>query len=268
MIRRSLLTLAAASLVLAACGQGAAKKSDANAPLIVGATAVPHAEILEHIKPLLAAEGIRIEIKVFNDYVQPNTQLAEGRLDANYFQTKPYLDEFNASRGSDLVTVAGVHVEPLGAYSRRFRTLAELPDRAEVAVPNDASSIGRSLILLQKAGLIRLRDPVNPLQTLRDIVQNPKNLRFRELEFATLPRVLDQVDMAVINTNYALDAGLKPRTDALTLEGADSPYVNYLVTRTENRADPRIVALAAMLRSQAVKDFIAAKYDGAVIPAA
>jgi D-methionine transport system substrate-binding protein len=268
MIRRSLLTLAAASLVLAACGQGAAKKADADAPLIVGATAVPHAEILEHIKPLLAAEGVQIEIKVFNDYVQPNTQLAEGRLDANYFQTNPYLDEFNASRGSDLITVAGVHVEPLGAYSRRFRTLAELPDRAEVAVPNDASSIGRSLILLQKAGLIRLKDPVNPLQTLRDIVDNPKNLRFRELESATLPRVLDQVDMAVINTNYALDAGLKPRTDALTLEGADSPYVNYLVARPDNRTDPRIVALAAMLRSQAVKDYIAQKYDGAVIPAA
>lgn len=267
MIRRSLLILAAAATLLAACGQGA-DKAGGEGPLLVGATAVPHAEILEHIKPLLAAEGVNIEIKVFNDYVQPNTQLAERRLDVNYFQTKPYLDEFNASRGSDLITVAGVHVEPLGAYSRRFRTLAELPDGAEVAVPNDASSIGRSLILLQKAGLIRLKDPANPLQTLRDIVANPKNLRFRELESATLPRVLDQVDMAVINTNYALDAGLRPRTDALTLEGPDSPYVNYLVARPDNREDPRVVALAAMLRSQAVKDFIARKYDGAVIPAA
>ena len=267
MIRRSLLVLAAAA-ALAACSPGTDKTAGADAPLIVGATAVPHAEILEHIKPLLAAEGVEIEIKVFNDYVQPNTQLAERRLDVNYFQTKPYLDEFNASRGSDLITVAGVHVEPLGAYSRRFRSLADLPDGAEVAVPNDASSIGRSLILLQTAGLVRLRDPANPLQSLRDIVDNPKNLRFRELESATLPRVLDQVDMAVINTNYALDAGLKPKTDALALEGADSPYVNYLVARPDNRTDPRIVALAAMLRSQAVKDFIAQKYDGAVIPAA
>lgn len=266
MIRRSLL-IAAVTLVLAACGQGA-EKSATDAPLMVGATAVPHAEILEHIKPLLSAEGVEIEIKVFNDYVQPNTQLAERRLDVNYFQTKPYLDEFNASRGSDLVTVAGVHVEPLGAYSRRFRSLADLPDGAQVAVPNDASSIGRTLILLQTAGLVRLKDPANPLQSLRDIVDNPRNLRFRELESATLPRVLDQVDMAVINTNYALDAGLKPRTDALALEGADSPYVNYLVARPDNRDDPRVVALAAMLRSQAVKDFIAAKYDGAVIPAA
>jgi D-methionine transport system substrate-binding protein len=268
MIRRSLLTLAAASLVLAACGQGSEKGAAADAPLLVGATAVPHAEILEHIKPLLAAQGVNIEIKVFNDYVQPNTQLAERRLDVNYFQTKPYLDEFNASRGSDLVTVAGVHVEPLGAYSRRFRSLEQLPNGAEVAVPNDASSIGRSLILLQSAGLIRLKDPANPLQSLRDIAANPRGLRFRELESATLPRVLDQVDMAVINTNYALDAGLKPKTDALVLEGADSPYVNYLVARPDNRADPRVAALAAMLRSQAVKDFIAAKYDGAVIPAA
>jgi len=269
MLRRSLLTLAAAAMMLAACGQGGNKAaSGADAPLLVGATAVPHAEILEHIKPLLAAEGVNIEIKVFNDYVQPNTQLAERRLDVNYFQTKPYLDEFNASRGSDLVTVAGVHVEPLGAYSRRFRSLADLPDGAQVAVPNDASSIGRALILLQKAGLVRLKDPANPLQSLRDIADNPKNLRFRELESATLPRVLDQVDMAIINTNYALDAGLKPKTDALTLEGADSPYVNYLVARPDNREDPRIVALAAMLRSQAVKDFIAQKYDGAVIPAA
>ncbi len=267
MLRRTLI-LAAAAMALAACGQGAEKAADGSAPLIVGATAVPHAEILEFLKPTLEAEGFPIEIKVFNDYVQPNTQLAERRIDANYFQTKPYLDEFNAARGSDLITVAGVHVEPLGAYSRRHQTLAALPDGADVAIPNDASSIGRALILLQTAGLIRLNDPTNPLQTLRDIAENPKALRFRELESATLPRVLDQVDMAVINTNYALDAGLNPRADALTLEGGDSPYVNYLVARPDNRDDPRVQALATALRSQAVKDFIARKYDGAVVPAA
>ena len=267
MLRRTLI-LSAAALALAACGQGAKTAADGSAPLIVGATAVPHAEILEFIKPTMAAEGFPIEIKVFNDYVQPNTQLAERRIDANYFQTKPYLDEFNAARGADLITVAGVHVEPLGAYSRRFKTLAELPNGADVAVPNDASSIGRALILLQTAGLIRLKDPTNPLQSVRDIAENPGNLRFRELESATLPRVLDQVDLAVINTNYALDAGLKPKTDALALEGGDSPYVNYLVARPDNQNDPRIQALARALRSQAVKDFIAQKYDGAVVPAA
>ncbi|AQR61779.1 methionine ABC transporter substrate-binding protein [Brevundimonas sp. LM2] len=267
MLRRSLI-LAAAALMLTACGQPAETAADGAAPLIVGATAVPHAEILEFLKPALAAEGFPIEIKVFNDYVQPNTQLAEQRIDANYFQTKPYLDEFNVARGATLITVAGVHVEPLGAYSRKHRALADVPNGADVALPNDASNTGRSLLLLQSAGLITLRDPANPLQTVRDVTGNPKALRFREIEAATLPRVLDQVDLAVINTNYALDAGLKPKTDALALEGGDSPYVNYLVARPDNQNDPRVQALARALRSQAVKDFIARKYDGAVVPAA
>ncbi len=267
MIRRTLL-LAAAAITLAACGSGAEKAADGTGPLIVGATAVPHAEILEFLKPTLAAAGTPIEIRVFNDYVQPNTQLVEGGLDANYFQTKPYLDEFNAARSATLVTVAGVHVEPLGAYSRKFQSVEALPTGADVALPNDASNTGRSLLLLQSAGLITLRDGQNPLQTVRDITGNPKSLTFREIEAATLPRVLDQVDLAVINTNYALDAGLSPREDALALEGGDSPYVNYLVTRTDNQTDPRVQALATALRSQAVKDFIAGKYDGAVVPAA
>lgn len=266
MIRRSLL-LAAAAVTLAACGQGASK-SDGQGPLLVGATAVPHAEILEVVKPILAAEGVPIEIKVFNDYVQPNVQLAERRLDVNYFQTKPYLDEFNAARGTELITVAGVHVEPLGLYSRKHTALAALPNGAQVVLPNDASNTGRSLLLLQSAGLITLKDPNSPLQTVRDIATNPKGLVFREVEAATIPRILPQVDAAVINTNYALDADLKPRTDALSLEGADSPYINYLVVRPDNQNDARVQALATALRSQAVKDFIAQKYDGAVIPAA
>jgi D-methionine transport system substrate-binding protein len=209
-----------------------------------------------------------LEVRVFNDYVQPNVQLSEGRLDANYFQTLPYLNEFNVARGADLVTIAGVHVEPLGLYSRRHTTLEAVPSGGQVILPNDASNTGRSLLLLQSAGLVSLRDPANPLQTVRDIVANPKSLRFREVEAATIPRILDQVDLAVINTNYALDAGLKPNRDALSLEGADSPYVNYLVARPGSREDPRILALAAALRGQAVRDFIAQRYEGAVIPAA
>lgn len=265
MIRRVLLASALA-LTVAACGS---RDDDAAAdgPLRVGATAVPHAEILEVVKPLLAAEGVPIEVRVFNDYVQPNVQLAERRLDVNYFQTKPYLDEFNAARGTALETVAGVHVEPLGLYSRKHATLAALPNGAQVILPNDASNTGRSLLLLQSAGLITLRDPANPLQTVRDVATNPRALVFREVEAATIPRILPQVDAAVINTNYALDAGLKPRTDALALEGADSPYVNYLVARPDNRDDPRVRALAEALRSQAVREFIAARYEGAVIPA-
>ncbi len=269
MIRRSLLLSVAAVLTLAACGQGAGKKAGGEgAPLLVGATAVPHAEILEQVKPILAAEGVPIEIKVFNDYVQPNVQLAEKRLDVNYFQTKPYLDEFNTARGTTLITVAGIHVEPLGLYSRKHKTLAELPNGAQVVLPNDASNTGRALLLLQAAGLITLKDPQNPLQTVRDIATNPKGLKFQEVEAATIPRILPQVDGAVINTNYALDAGLKPKTDALQLEGADSPYVNYLVARPDNQDDPRVQALAKALRGQAIKDFIASKYEGAVIPAA
>lgn len=262
MLRRSILA-SGLVLALAACGRQAA---DGEGPLKVGATAVPHAEILEQVKPILAGEGIDLQIVVFNDYVQPNTQLAEKRLDANYFQTKPYLDEFNAGRGADLVTVAGVHVEPLGAYSRKHKTLAALPNGAEIALPNDASNTGRSLLLLQTAGLISLKRGADPLQTIADIGGNPRGFRFRELEAATLPRVLDQVDLAVINTNYALDARLSPRNDALALEDGDSPYLNYLVTRSDNRNDPRIKALAAALTSQAVKDYINRTYEGAVVP--
>jgi D-methionine transport system substrate-binding protein len=253
-----------ATLALAACGRPGGSSGDV---LRVGATAVPHAEILEQAKPLLEQQGVKLEVIVFNDYVQPNTQLAEGRLDANYFQTRPYLDEFNTARGTRLVTIAGVHVEPLGAYSRRHKALADLPERAEIALPNDASNTGRALLLLQQAGLIGLAKGTNPLQTVADVTANARGFRFRELEAATLPRVLDQVDLAVINTNYALDAKLNPRQDALVLEGADSPYINYLVARPENAADPRLQKLAAVLTGDAIRSYIDSTYSGAVIPA-
>ena len=273
--RRTLLLNAAALAavgLLAACGNGGGEtspeKTEVSKPLKVGATAVPHAEILEMVRPLLAAEGVTLDIKVFNDYVQPNVQLAEKRLDANYFQTEPYLEEFNTARGAELVTVAGIHVEPLGLYSKMHAKLADLPNGAEIILPNDASNTGRSLLLLQSAGLITLRKGENALQTVADIQDNRKGLKFREVEAATIPRILPQVDAAVINTNYALDAGLSPRSDSLALESSDSPYVNYLVARPENKDDPRIAALATALRSEAARTFIAQKYQGAVIPAA
>ncbi|MBS0584319.1 MAG: MetQ/NlpA family ABC transporter substrate-binding protein [Proteobacteria bacterium] len=256
-MKRLILLLAA----LAAMPAFAAEK------LVVAATAVPHAEILEFIKPRLAAEGVDISIKVFTDYVQPNVQVAEKRIDVSYFETGPYLDEFNKGRGTNLVRVAGVHIEPLGAYSTKFKTLAELPDGASVAIPNEASNGGRALLLLQKAGLITLKDPANPVSSLRDIATNPKHLKFRELEGAMLPRVLNQVDLAVINTNYALDARLDPTRDALAIEDGKSPYVNFLVGRPDNRDAPAVKKLAAALTSPEVKEFIAKKYKGAVIPA-
>jgi len=239
----------------------------ANEKLIVGATPVPHAEILEFIKPELAKEGVDLEIKVFQDFIQPNQQLAEKRIDANYYQYRPFLDEYNKTRHTDLVPVVGVHIEPFGAYSRRYKSLAALPDGADVIIPNDPSNNSRALILLHKAGVIRIKDPGNPLSTLHDIVENPKQLKFRELDSAMLARVLDQVDLALINTNYALDAGLDPTRDALAIEGSDSPYVNFLVAREDNRSDPRIAKLAAALTSPEVRAFIEKKYRGAVLPA-
>lgn len=233
----------------------------------MAATAVPHAEILEVVKPLLAAEGVTLQVRVFNDYVQPNDQVAQKHIDVNYFQTEPYLDAYNRGRGTDLVTVAGVHIEPFGAYSRRHASLDALPAGADVAIPNDPSNNSRALILLHRAGVIELKDPADALASQRDIVANPKNLAFRELDSAMLPRVLDQVDLALINTNYALDAGLDPTRDALVIEGADSPYVNFLVARPDNRDDPRVQALARALTGPEVKAFIQSRYKGAVLPA-
>ena len=234
--------------------------------LKVAATAVPHAEILEFLKPSLAKQGVTLDVKVFTDYVQPNVQVNEGRLDANFFQHQPYLTEFNKSRKTQLISVVGVHVEPFGAYSSKHKGLAKLPKRAQIALPNDATNGGRALLLLQKAGLIKLNPEAGITATPRDIIDNPKNLRFRELEAATLPRILGQVDLALINTNYALEAGLNPAKDALIIEGSDSPYVNILVVKegTEQNAD--LVKLVAALKTKEVSDFIKTKYKGAVAP--
>ena len=257
--------LLATTLALAACGRSGGDAGSER--LTVAATAVPHAEILEVVKPLLAKEGLELDVRVFNDYVQPNDQVAQKQIDVNYFQTEPYLKAYNSGRGTDLVTVAGVHIEPFGAYSRRFTSLDALPAGADVVIPNDPSNNSRALILLHTAGVITLADPTNALSTQRDIIANPKGLKFRELDSAMLPRVLDQVDLALINTNYALDAGLDPTRDALAIEGSDSPYVNFLVGRPELRDDPRVKKLEAALTSPAVRAFIEKKYQGAVLPA-
>ncbi|CAM3206431.1 MULTISPECIES: MetQ/NlpA family ABC transporter substrate-binding protein [Pseudomonas] len=241
--------------------------AQANEKLVVAATPIPHAEILELVKPTLAKEGVDLEIKVFTDYVQPNTQVAEKRLDANYFQTLPYLENFNKGKGTNLVTVIGVHVEPIGGYSKKIKNISELKDGATVAIPNEGSNSGRALLLLQKNGLITLKDPSNALSTPKDIASNPKHLKFKELESALLPRVLDQVDLDVINTNYALEAGLNPAKDALIIEDAKSPYVNFLVARPDNKDSDAVQKLAKALTSPEVKAFIEKKYNGAVVPA-
>jgi len=258
---KKLFTAAVAALSFAAAGGASAEK------LTVAATAVPHAEILNLVKPELAKQGVELEVKVFTDYVQPNVQVAEKRLDANFFQHKPYLTEFNKGKGTHLVAVAAVHVEPFGAYSTKHKALAALPEGATVAIPNDPTNGGRALLLLDKAGVIKLKDKANILSTTKDIADNPKKLKFREIEAATLPRILPQVDLALINTNYALEAKLNPSKDALAIEGGESPYANWLVARDDNQNAPAVKKLAAVLQSDAVKRFIQTQYKGAVVPA-
>lgn len=254
------LFLTAVALALGSSGAFAEK-------LVVGATQVPHAEILEVVKPELARQGVELDIKVFSDYVQPNLQLADKQLDANFFQHQPYLDTFNKDRKASLVSVGLVHVEPFGAYSKRIKTVAELKDGAVVAIPNDPSNSGRALLLLQKQGLLKIKPSAGIAATPLDIAENPRNLKFRELDAAILPRSLDDVDLALINTNYALEAGLVPTRDALFIEGSDSPYANIVVTRQDNKDAPAVAKLVQALHTEAVRKFIVETYKGAVVPA-
>ncbi|MEU5861384.1 MULTISPECIES: MetQ/NlpA family ABC transporter substrate-binding protein [unclassified Nonomuraea] len=271
---RSILGAAALSLLLAACGTSQSATStpaaeSADTVLKVGASPVPHGEILKFVKDNLApAAGLKLEIVEFTDYVQPNVQLDEGQLNANFFQHKPYLDDFNASKGTKLSFVTPVHLEPLGLYSKKITSLSALADGATVAVPNDATNLGRSLKLLADNGLVKLKDGAGTAATERDVTDNPKKLQFKPLEAAQLPRALDDVDAAVINGNYAIEAGLKPASQALVLEKTEgNPYVNGLVVQAGHEKDAGIVTLGKLLQDPKVKDFIKQKYEGSVIPA-
>lgn len=233
--------------------------------LNVAASPTPHAEILKQCVPILAEQGIDLQIHEYSDYVVPNTAVEDGDEDANYFQHVPYLDDFNTTRGTHLVSVTGVHIEPMGIYAGKSDSLDNLPDGASVAVPNDATNEGRALLLLEAQGLIKLADDSNLSSTPKDIVENPKNLTFTEVEAATIRSIASEVDLAVINSNYALGAGLNPVEDALALESSDSPYVNVLVCKEGNENNAAIQALAEALHSDAVKNYIAENFDGAVI---
>ena len=235
--------------------------------LNVAASPTPHAEILLECVDILAEQGITLNVNEYGDYIVPNTAVEEGDEDANYFQHVPYLDNFNAENGTHLVSVAGVHVEPMGIYAGMTASLEELADGATVAVPNDVTNEARALLLLEAQGLITLSEEAGLEATPKDIVENPKNLEFKELEAAMLPNVLTEVDIAVINVNYALQAGFNPVEDALAIENADSPYVNILVVKEGNEENPAVLALIEALHSDAVRDFINEKYAGAVVPA-
>ena len=235
--------------------------------LSVAASPTPHAEILKQCVDILKEQGIELVVNEYADYVVPNTAVEDGDEDANYFQHVPYLDNFNAERGTHLVSVAGVHIEPMGLYAGNSASLDAIPDGGKVAVPNDPTNEGRALLLLEAQGLIKLKDSSNLEATPNDIAENPKNLEFVELEAANVPANLDEVDIAAINSNYALGAGLNPVEDALAIEASDSPYVNILVVKEGNENNEAVQALVKALQSDTVKDYINNTFGGAVVPA-
>ena len=275
MKKKSIVSVVLAGILalgLVGCGGASSGNSSADPKddkvIKIGVTPKPHKEIVDVAVPLLEKEGYKVEVTEFNDYVQPNTAVEEGSLDVNFFQHTPYLNEQNESRGLHLKSVAAIHLEPMGLYSKKIKSLDELADGATIAVPNDPSNEGRALKLLADNGLIKIKD--GELVTITDITDNPKNLKFTELEAAAVPRSIDDVDAAVINGNYAIEAGFDVSTDAIIKEDKDSeaakPYANIVVVKEGNENSEKIQALVKALTSDEVRDFINKEYNGAVIP--
>ncbi len=244
-------------------------KQDEEKVIRVGATPAPHAEILEVIKDELAKDGWTLEIVEFNDYVQPNNALEDGELDANYFQHVLYLNQFNAEYGTHLVNAGGIHYEPFGIYAGNCSSLSALPDGAKIGVPNDATNEARALLLLEQEGLIKLKEGVGLQATKDDIVENPRGFEIVEINAELLTASLPDLDIAVINGNYAIDAGLKV-SEALAIEAADGAateyYQNVIAVKEGNENSEKIQALLKALKSDTVKKFIQDTYDGAVVP--
>ena len=268
------LATAGLALTLASCGSDtssstAGASADPDKALVVIASPTPHAQILDYVKKNLADKaGLKLDVKVVTDYVTPNTAVQDGSADANYFQHVPYLDDFNKKQGTDVVSVETVHLEPLGLYSKKVEAAGELKDGAEIGVPSDATNEGRALKLLADNGVITLKSGAGTTATVQDIASNPKNLKFKELEAAQLPRSLADLDAAVINGNYALDSGLKPATDAVLLEKAEgNPYANILAVKKGSENDPRVQKLAQLLHSAEVEKYIDDTFQGSVVPA-
>ncbi|MET0185738.1 MAG: MetQ/NlpA family ABC transporter substrate-binding protein [Achromobacter sp.] len=236
-------------------------------PLKIGVTAGPHAQIFEVVKQEAAKQGLALQIIEFSDYVQPNAALAGGDLDANSYQHQPYLDNANADRGYKLESIAKTVIFPIGIYSKKIKSLDELKEGARIAIPNDPTNGGRALLLLQDKGLIKLRDGVGLKATPIDVQDNPKKIRFIELDAAQLPRSLDDTDASAVNTNFAIEAGLDPVKDAIVRESPESPYANVLVVRAADKDKPAFAKLVTAYHSAAVKEFIQTKYKGAVITA-
>ena len=255
-----MLKYIAAALALSA-GMAAAED------IKIGVSPGEHAEILEQVAPIAAAKGLNLDIVEFSDYVVPNTALADGDLQANSFQHVPYLENQIKDRGFDLVVVGKTITTPMGVYSSKLKSLGDLAPGATVAIPNDPTNGGRTLLVLAEQGLITVNPDAGLVPTPLDITGNPKNLEFTELDAAQLPRALQDADAAVINTNYALDAGLSPKNDAIAMEKADSPYANVIVVRAGDEGQPWVKTLVEAYHSPEIKSFIETKYEGAVIPA-
>lgn len=271
-----ILSLSIVGGLLTGCGNNdaAGKKADTDSAqeleiIKVGASITPHAEILRSVSDELEKQGYKLEVVEYNDYIIPNTALESGELDANYIQHLPYLEDFNKENGTDIVSVADIHYEPFGIYAGKSDSLENLKEGAVIAVPNDSTNEARALLLLQDQGLIKLKENAGLTATVKDIADNPKNFEIKELEAAQVPKALQDVDVAAINTNYALEANLK-LSDALASEGADSlaakTYANIIAVKEGNENTEKIKALIDTVKSEQVKKFIEDKYDGAVVP--
>ena len=273
---KKLFLLGSVVLSLALTGCGGAKKEDvkAEAPadgdnkIVIGVSPTPHGEIIEGLKPEFEKEGLDVEVVNFDDYIQPNLQLEAGDLDANYFQHKPYLDSFTEERNIDDLAVLGyVHIEPMAIYSEKYKSVDEIEDGAEIIIPNDPSNGARALILLEDAGLIKLKDKTNLNSTEKDIAENPKNLKFTAMDAPSIAQVYKDAGAAVINSNFAIGQGLDPTKDSIFLEPTDSPYANLVAIRKEDADKEKFKKFLKVLNSEEAKKFIEEKFKGAVIPA-
>jgi D-methionine transport system substrate-binding protein len=265
-----LVALTLVGSLFAGCGskqQAATPAADLNKVYKVGVTAGPHAEIMEKVKAIAEKDGLKIQIVEFSDYVQPNLALAQGDIDINSFQHKPYLDTFAKDKNLELTSLSKTVIFPMGIYSKKIKSLDELKNGAIVAVPNDPTNGGRALLILQEAGLIKLKPGAGIKASPLDITENLKNIKIKELDAAQIPRSLDDVDAAAINTNYALPAGLIPTKDAIKLENPDSPYANLIVVRTKDKENPAYQKLVKAYQSPEVKQFILEHFKGSVVPA-
>lgn len=274
MKKKILLVVLALALVLTSCSKKESKKEDGqttntdNKKVVIGVSPAPHKEIAEKAKEILAKDGIELEIKEFDDYVTPNTSLEEKDIDLNFFQHIPYLENFNKERGTKIVSLGGVHLEPMGIYSKKYKSLDELKDGDEVIIPNDATNGARALKILEENNVIKLKENAGLEATEKDIAENPKNLKFTPVEAPTIPRAYEDAALAVINSNYALGANLSPKKDAIATEKAEgNPFANVIAAREADKDNETYKKVLEAFQSDEVRKYIEEKFDGEIIPA-